>query len=394
MNHIRTRRTVAVAALLLPLAACSSSATGADDGKGGGATGDDRPVSVTVTPHGEDVEAGQPVQVKVAGGTLTSVTVTDADGAVLDGELDADGTGWTSQRKAVPGASYTITAVTASPAGREKTVKSAFTTAEADQVNKVDWRPGADTTVGVAQPISLVFDHPVTDKAAVERQLKVTTSNGTEGSWAWLEDYTGRDRIDWRPKEYFKPGTEVTLTAELNGTDSGDGGWFVRDYTTSFTVGSRQIVQVDLDRKQLTLVRDGQRVRTIPVSGGTPGGVKRSWGGTAVLMSKEGTINMNSETVGLGTTYDKMVDYSMRLTWSGMYAHAAPWNKKVMGKVNKSSGCIGMSNADAAWFYAQVRPGDPFEITGEDTKGLVAPGNGFGAWNLSWADWQQRSALH
>ncbi|MFD3736886.1 hypothetical protein [Streptomyces sp. CB00316] len=37
--------------------------------------------------------------------------------------------------------------------------------------------------------------------------------------------------------------------------------------------------------------------------------------------------------------------------------------------------------------------GDPFEITGKDTKGVVDPGNGFGAWNLSWAEWQQRSAL-
>ncbi|GAA5605675.1 hypothetical protein Sgri01_03996 [Streptomyces griseus] len=40
---------------------------------------------------------------------------------------------------------------------------------------------------------------------------------------------------------------------------------------------------------------------------------------------------MRSETVGLGDAYDKMVDYSMRLTWSGMYAHAAPWNAGVFG---------------------------------------------------------------
>jgi hypothetical protein len=52
-----------------------------------------------------------------------------------------------------------------------------------------------------------------------------------------------------------------------------------------------------------------------------------------------------------------------------------------------------MSDADAAWCYGQVRPGDPFEITGKDTKGLVAPGNEFGAWNLSWTEWQQKSAL-
>ncbi|MGW5635665.1 L,D-transpeptidase, partial [Streptomyces sp. NPDC003832] len=171
------------------------------------------------------------------------------------------------------------------------------------------------------------------------------------------------------------------------------GGWFVRDYTTAFTVGARQVVKVDLDRHRLTLERDGESVRRLAVSGGTPGGDKRSWRGTAVLMAKEGTINMNSETVGLGDAYDKMVDHSMRLTWSGMYAHAAPWNARYFGNANRSSGCIGMSDADAGWLYGQLRPGDPFEITGEDTKGVVEPGNGFGAWNLSWSQWRDRSAL-
>ncbi|CAL9328032.1 Putative L,D-transpeptidase LppS [Streptomyces sp. enrichment culture] len=246
----------------------------------------------------------------------------------------------------------------------------------------------------MAQPISLVFDHPVRNRAEVEKQLEVTTSDGTGGSWGWIRDWSGRDRVDWRPKSYWKPGTKVTLNAELNGTDSGPGGgWFVRDYTTTFTVGARQVVEVDLDRHRLTLVRDGRTVRSIPVSGGTPGGDKRSWRGTAVLMAKEGTINMNSETVGLGDAYDKTVDHSMRLTWSGMYAHAAPWNAPHFGNANRSSGCIGMSDADAAWFYRQVRPGDPFEITGKDTKGVVAPGNGFGAWNVSWTAWRQKSAL-
>ncbi|MGW7468527.1 L,D-transpeptidase [Streptomyces xantholiticus] len=393
MGHIRVR-TAAFAVLLAPLAACSSGAgTPATDAKGGGSAVEDRPATVTVTPKGKDVRAGEPVRVTAKGGTLTSVTVTDAKGGTLRGKPAADGSSWTSERKAAPGTSYTVTAVTTTKDGAKSTTKSAFTTAEADKVNKVDWRPGANATVGIAQPISLVFDNPVTDKAAVEKQLKLTTSDSTEGSWGWLEDYSGRDRVDWRPKQYFKPGTKVTLEAELNGTDSGDGGWFVRDYSTTFTIGASQVVKVDLDRKQLTLERDGQAVRTIPVSGGTPGGDKRSWRGTAVLMAKEGTINMNSETVGLGDAYDKMVDHSMRLTWSGMYAHAAPWNDKWFGKANKSSGCIGMSDANAAWFYAQVRPGDPFEIKGKDTKGAVAPGNGFGAWNVPWADWQARSAL-
>lgn len=387
-------RAAVVAALLTPLAACSSSgSTDAPDTKVK-PSAEERPVTVTVTPTGERVPAGEPVRVTAAGGRLTSVTVTDAKGHRLAGKTAADGRSWVSDRKAVPGAAYTVTAATRTEGGTAKTTKAAFTTAPAAKVNKVDWRPGANSTVGIAQPISLVFDNPVKNRAEVEKQLRITTSNGTEGSWGWIRDYSGRDRVDWRPKEYWKPGTKVTLDAELNGTDSGaDGGWFVRDYTTTFTIGARQIVKVDLDSHQLTLIRDGQTVRRIPVSGGTPGGDKRSWHGTAVLMAKEGTINMNSETVGLANAYDKMVDYSMRLTWSGMYAHAAPWNARWFGNSNHSSGCIGMSDANAAWFYGQVRPGDPFEITGKDTKGVVAPGNGFGAWNLSWTEWQQRSAL-
>ncbi|GAA3907966.1 Ig-like domain-containing protein [Streptomyces lacrimifluminis] len=396
-THVLARprvRAAVVAALLAPLAACSSSASPTVPDAKATPRPSDRPVTVTVTPTGERVPAGRPVKVTAAGGRLTSVAVADAEGHRLPGKVAADGRSWVSDRTSVPGAAYTVTAATRTEGGTTGSTGAAFTTAPADKVNKVDWRPGADATVGIAQPISLVFDHPVRNRAEVEKQLKLTTSNGTEGSWGWISDWSGRDRVDWRPRTYWKPGTKVTLNAELNGTDSGaDGGWFVRDYTTAFTIGARQIVKVDLDSHRLTLVRDGETVRRIPVSGGTPGGDKRSWRGTAVLMAKEGTINMNSETVGLGRTYDKMVDHSMRLTWSGMYAHAAPWNARYFGRANQSSGCIGMSDADAAWFYGQVRPGDPFEITGEDTKGVVAPGNGFGAWNLSWTEWRQRSAL-
>ncbi|WP_406460803.1 Ig-like domain-containing protein [Streptomyces sp. NBC_00111] len=396
MSHIRVR-IAAVAVLLSPLAACSPGpgpdAVARTAGHGGAAEPRDRPARVSVVPEGRAVGAGRPVKVTATGGTLTSVTVADGDGRALTGTFSTDRSSWTSRRKAAPGTSYTVTTAATTEAGTKSSDRSVFTTVAADEVNKVDWRPGTDTTVGVAQPVSLVFDHPVTDRAEVERQLKITTSERTEGSWAWMKDWSGRDRVDWRPKEYWKPGTKVTLDAELKGTDSGDGGWFVRDYSTTFTIGASRITEVDLDRKLLTFERDGRKVRTIPVSGGTPGGDKRSWRGTAVLMAKEGTINMNSETVGLGDAYDKMVDHSMRLTWSGMYAHAAPWNARWFGRANMSSGCIGMSDADAAWFYGQVRPGDPFEIKGRDTKGTVAPGNGFGDWNVPWERWQEMSAL-
>jgi lipoprotein-anchoring transpeptidase ErfK/SrfK len=392
--RLRTAATAAAAALTALLTACSGAAPAATHAAGGEGQEKERPATVTVTPHGGRVRAGEPVRVVARGGTLTAVTVTGPGGG-LTGTLSTDRRTWTSDRNVVPGASYTVEAATRTGGGTTGKAESSFTTAAAGKVNKVDWRPGDNTTVGVAQPISLVFDNPVTDKAAVEKQLEVTTSNGTEGSWGWLTDYSGRDRVDWRPRDYWRPGTKVTLNARLNGTDSGPGGgWFVRDYKAGFTVGARQVVKVDLDSKRLTLQRDGRTVRTVPVSGGTPGPDTGSWRGTAVVLAKEGTVRMNSETVGLGKSYDEMVDDSIRLTWSGMYAHAAPWNAAFFGRANRSHGCVGMSDADADWLYSQVRVGDPFEIKGAEAKGTVAPNNGFGDWNLDWDQWRAKSALH
>ncbi|MFD4026179.1 Ig-like domain-containing protein [Streptomyces sp. NPDC058576] len=374
------------ALLAAALTACSGGSSGSAEAGGDGKAAD---TSVSVNLTGRAAAPGGPVKVTLARGKLKAVSVKAGEGA-LAGRISADGRTWTSDRVAAPGTAYTVEATDAD-GGSDS---AAFTTAEAEKVNKLSLAPGKNTTVGIAQPLSVVFDHPVKDKAAVEKALKVSTSNDTEGSWGWLQDYSGKDRVDWRPEEYWKPGTKVTLDARLNGVDTGaDGGWFVRDYTTTFTVGAAQIVKVDLDGHRLALHRNGEQVLDVPMSAGTPGGEKASWRGTAVVMSKEGTINMRSETVGLGDAYDKMVDYSMRLTWSGMYAHAAPWNAGVFGQANRSSGCVGMSDADAASLYGQVRVGDPFEMTGAEAKGTVAEGNGYGAWNLSWADWQAKSAL-
>ncbi|MEU8541051.1 Ig-like domain-containing protein [Streptomyces sp. NPDC048717] len=393
---MRTRRIrVHIPLLALTAAALTacSAATATETTGGGsaaaGAHGD--PAKVTVAPPA----AGRPVKVTASGGTLAAVKVVDADGGVLAGRSSADSASWASDRKAAPGTSYTVEVTARGTGGKETTSRKSFTTPKAELVNKLTLAPGKNTTVGIAQPLSIVFDRPVTDKAAVEKQLKVTTSNNTEGSWGWITDWSGKDRVDWRPSAYWKPGTKVTLDATLNGTDSGArGGWFVRDYRTGFTVDSTaRVVKVDLDSDQLTVEQDGRTVRTIPVSGGTPGGDKRSWRGTAVLMAKEGTIRMNSETVGLGSAYDKMVNSSMRLTWSGMYAHAAPWNAQYFGRSNQSSGCIGMSTEQAASLFEALRPGDPFEIKGADTKGVVAEGNGYGAWNVSWEQWRAKSAL-
>ncbi|MEU4727493.1 Ig-like domain-containing protein [Streptomyces sp. NPDC023588] len=376
------------ALLAAALTACSG-------GDGGSATGKtemkpkpDMAISVNLT--GDQVKAGEPVKVTVADGKLALVKVTDGKGGELAGQISADGKTWTSERNASPGTDYKVEAQNT----ESQSAAAQFKTGAADKVNKVSINLPKGSTVGVAMPVSLVFDNPVTNKAEVEKQLKVSTSNNTEGSWGWFKDYSGKDRVDWRPKEYWKSGTDVKVDMNLNGVDSGKGGGlFARDYATEFKIGKDRRMEVSLDTKKLKVFEDGQNVRTISVSAGTPGGKKASWSGKMVLMSKEGTIRMDSQTVGLGDAYDKMVDYSMRLTWSGMYVHAAPWNSANFGRANASSGCVGMSDSDAASLYSEVQVGDPFEVVGDGSKGNADLGNGYGEWNLSWDQWKAKSAL-
>lgn len=375
------------------LAAALTACSGGGDGGTGKAelkTAEKPAMAVSVNLTGDQVKAGEPVKVTIADGRLAQVKVTDAKGAELPGKISDDGKTWTSERNAAPGAEYKVEAQNT----ESQSASTQFKTTAADKVNKVSINIPKGSTVGVAMPVSLVFDNPVTNKAEVEKQLKVTTSDNTEGSWGWIKDYSGNDRVDWRPKDYWKSGTDVKVEMNLNGVDSGKGGGlFVRDYNTEFKIGKDRRVEVSLDTKKMKVTEDGQALKTIPISAGTPGGKKASWSGKMVIMSKEGTIRMDSQTVGLDDAYDKMVDYSMRLTWSGMYAHAAPWNTGNFGRANTSSGCVGMSDADAKEFFANSQTGDPFEVVGEGSKGNADIGNGYGEWNLSWDQWKAKSAL-
>ncbi|MFE2329179.1 Ig-like domain-containing protein [Streptomyces sp. NPDC059385] len=379
------------AVLAATLTACSggSGGGGKDAAKANAEVKQKAPMAISVNLTGDQVKAGEPVKVTLADGKLAQVKVTDAKGGELAGQIAADGKTWTSERNASPGTDYKVEATNTD----SQNATAQFKTGAADKVNKVSINISKGSTVGVAMPVSLVFDNPVANKAEVEKALKVTTSNGTEGSWGWIKDYSGKDRVDWRPKDYWKSGTDVKVDMHLNGVDSGKGGGlFARDYNTEFKIGKDRRIEVSLDTKKLTVTEDGQTARTIPISAGTPGGQKASWSGKMVVMAKEGTIRMNSETVGLGNAYDKMVDYSMRLTWSGMYAHAAPWNSGNFGRANASSGCVGMSDANAASFYAEAQVGDPFEVVGDGSKGQADLGNGYGEWNLSWDQWKAKSA--
>lgn len=388
--RVRSRHAVVAGTALLAAALTACGGGGAASGGDAKSEIKQKPeMAVSVNLTGDQVKAGEPVTVTIAEGKLASVKVTDAKGGELAGQISADGKTWKSERNASAGAEYKVEAQNTD----SQSAATTFKTTAADKVNKVTINITKGSTVGVGMPVSIVFDNPVKNKAEIEKQLKVTSSNQTEGSWGWIKDYSGKDRVDWRPKEYWKSGTDVKVDMNLNGVDSGPGGGlFVKDYNTEFKIGKDRRMKVDLDTSKMSVTEGGQTVDTIPVSAGTPGGQKASWSGKMVLMLKEGTIRMNSETVGLGNAYDKDVDYSIRLTWSGMYVHAAPWNASNFGRSNTSSGCVGMSDANAKSFFAQSQVGDPFEVVGDGSKGNADIGNGYGEWNLSWEQWQAKSA--
>lgn len=401
-RHRRLGLTALVTAALVTLAACTGQA--ASDPSSGGAAPADREassggapdeavVALAPTTDDEDVIPGEPLTVTVDSGTLETVAVATEGGQALEGEVSSDGTSWTSEHPTEYGTSYTLQAEIAAAAGGEATAyDSTFTTLSRDDTFIGTYLPDQGTTVGVAMPVSIVFDKPIHDKAAVERQLEVTSTPAVEGAWSWMTDRDGKDRIDFRPRAYWEPGTEVTLRMDLVGVDAGGGLIGTQNRVVDFTIGDAVVSTVDVDAMTMTVERNGELLRTLPVSTGKEG--FETWNGTMVVLSKVPSIRMNSATVGIfgPEAYDLgNVKWDVQLTPSGTYAHAAPWNEGKFGVVNASHGCIGMSTADARWFYDQVKLGDP--VTVINSTDTVAVNNGYGAWNVDWETWQEGSAL-
>ncbi|MFD7337874.1 Ig-like domain-containing protein [Streptomyces violascens] len=185
-----------------------------------------------------------------------------------------------------------------------------------------DLTPGAGKTVGTGQPVSLEFKKPVKNKAAVEKALSVTASNATEGSWGWVTTTAGLDRLDWRPKDPWKPDTEVTVKGTLTTIDPG-GAHFDRDLDRTFTIGRDQQLIADLDTHRLTVKQNGKQVKSVPMSGGEPVEGRASRPGTFAIKSREEKVHMTSASVGGPKSYDLTVNWGMRFSDSGGYLHQA-----------------------------------------------------------------------
>jgi len=152
------------------------------------------------------------------------------------------------------------------------------------------------------------------------------------------------------------------------------------------------VTKVDATTFEATVYRDGQPVRTMPITTGKSGFETRS--GIKVILSKERSRVMDAASGGTSRSdpdyYRVLAEYAMRITPSGEFLHAAPWSVGSQGRANVSHGCVGMSTSNAAWLYDLSMVGDVVEVTGTPRDQDL--GNGITIWNESWDQWLAGSA--
>ncbi|PHQ52972.1 hypothetical protein BLA24_04790 [Streptomyces cinnamoneus] len=241
-------------------------------------------------------------------------------------------------------------------------------------------------------PVSVLFDRPVDKdkRAGIERAMRITSVPQVRGAWGWVRDYSGKDRLDWRPKTFWPAGTKVSVKAALNGVDSGRGGRFARDYALGFTVGADHKAVIDVPGHMLTMYENGRPVGRIMGSAGSPEDPTR--GGVHTVRSKSATETMDSATIGHGKEWMLDSQWVTHLTASGTFLHSAPWNKS-LGVRNNSHGCFGMTTDDAKKVYDFLPVGATVEVRGTANTHTTDVGNGLEVWQETWQQWQKRSAL-
>ncbi|ONH32018.1 L,D-transpeptidase [Pseudofrankia asymbiotica] len=391
-----------VAALLaVVLTACSGSGGGGEP-PAAAASRTPPAASIKITPT--DGASGIAVTDKVvvtANAPLGDVTIARAasesqktDAGTLPGEYSADRRTWTSASGLFADSQYQVTASTTATSGVTGTVTShaAFTTGVPAKPFKVSWEPVDGQTVGVGTPVVLTFSGPTADRAAVQRHLSIVTNPPLEGSWSWASDRVVR----WRPKEYYPSGTKVHVEANLAGFEAGNGLVGVKDRAMDFTIGAEQISHVDIAAHTMKVYKDGQLVRTMPISGGKGG--KRTlltMDGPHNVLGKTQNLIMDSATVGIPVGdpdyYREEVQWNVQITSGGQYVHSAPWSVGDQGRVNVSHGCVNAAPEDAQWFYGFSQVGDIVDVANSGRAPEVDQlGND---WSIPWATWTAGSAL-
>ena len=358
-----------------------------------------KPNPVTFKPNVKDgasnIKVDTLITVSANWGTLTKVKLSytnkDRQGrtqhGTVAGKISEDHTKWTASDRLEPSAAYKLISVGKNHVNQSNTDTTTFRTQNLtlDQQTYPTLYPLKGWRVGVGMPVVLTFDVPVKNKREFEKNLHVKSTPAQTGTWHWYSS----TQVRYRPKNFWKPGTKVSVTANLNGVYAGSGIYGQNSTKTHFTIGRSQVTKINLSSDVARVYRNGKLARRIYVSGGKPGWQTRS--GTKLIMDKLYVTRMTNDMIGARENYSLRVKYAMRITTSGEFLHAAPWNAAHLGRRNASHGCVGMSTGDAAWLFNRSLIGDPVVTTGS-SRGIEY-GNGYSDWNMSYAKYEKGSAL-
>ncbi|WP_414637578.1 L,D-transpeptidase [Amycolatopsis sp.] len=338
---------------------------------------------------------GTPVVVTAAGAKLTKVTVTNtAKGNTVPGGLSADATRWTSSAPLGYGAAYSVVADATGADGKpleQKGTLHTLTPAAQAYPAVTPAPPSPGLTFGVGQIIGVSFDHAVTDRAAAEKALKVTTNPPQQGSWHWIDNKT----VHYRPPTYWQAGTTITLAADVYGVDLGGGVYGQTDRSVTYRIHDSWIAKADGNTEQMQILHNGTVAGTMPISLGkdaTP-----THAGPHVISDKQQQVVMDSCSYGVCPpapgAYHSTEYWAERISNDGEFVHENPNTVGEQGSSNVSHGCINLSPQNAQAFFAEFGLGDVVEVTNSGGPPLPVYDT-YGDWELSWADWQAGSALH
>jgi lipoprotein-anchoring transpeptidase ErfK/SrfK len=343
-------------------------------------------LKITPVPGTTDADPSQGITVSAhIGATITDVTVKTSGDAVA-GALSAAKTTWHSKWTLNTGRSYTVTATGTDREGHPVTATSSFRTLTPQAVFHTEIFEGAGATYGVGMPIMLLFDRPITNKAAVERALQLTTSKPVVGAWYW----DGDQQIDFRPRDYWPANTTVSFEGHLAGVEGAAGMYGTRDLTQAFNIGRSLIAVASTSAYHTLIYVDGKLTYDWPISTGrekmpTPNG-------TYLAVEKKNPVRMIGGKKGTPDYYNELVNYAVRFTFSGDYYHSAPWSVVAQGTTNVSHGCVNLAPDAAKIYYQMVIPGDPITITNSPKAGNWD--DGWTEWFLDWNQYLRGSATH
>ncbi|MDT4893617.1 MAG: hypothetical protein QOE97_2652 [Pseudonocardiales bacterium] len=254
-------------------------------------------------------------------------------------------------------------------------------------------------TVGVGEPIVLNFAPTPTDSTAFTKAVTVTVNGQpATGAWYWEKPYADQPvQAHYRQQQFWPAHAAIEVTLPIGGLSAGTGLVYARGLTSvSFKTGDSHVSTVDNSTRLMTVTSNGVVVRTVPVSLGaasTP-----TYNGTKVVMQKgedvpgTDTLRANGTVMMSGPGYSNdPVPWSVRVTASGEYVHAAGWNTNI-GVRDTSNGCTNLKPADGEWFYNFSALGDVVKYA--NTSGSkMNPLDGLGDWNITWPMWSRGGLL-